>query len=127
MKKIPLDRPKLHPSFIGNTIVWTKSAPFFRNRRGVLLHRVRSASTSISDPEEPHSCVQYLCGNIGHVFTREDFTDSPAASEVLCIQCEAVAKKRGLPTADELAGYHVHVGRAKAVRACCLNTPVESE
>lgn len=47
------------------------------------------------------------------------FLDSPPDDKILCARCEEFAAKNGLPSADSLAGRHVHVGRTIAAITCC--------
>ena len=49
---------------------------------------------------------------------------SPAeADKLLCAACERNAVLAGLPSAYELAGRHVHLGKLKAVQTCCVGEP----
>lgn len=43
----------------------------------------------------------------------------PPDDRILCARCEAIAVANGLPSADELAGRHVHKGGVVAVATCC--------
>lgn len=105
-------------------IRWKKSPPFFANPRGILTHRVRSITThlhnyhSYGKPDRHHH-VDYCCGGGANSSTCEGLTDEPPASRLLCERCEQLAIEAGLPSADELAGRHVHVGRVKPFRTCC--------
>ena len=47
------------------------------------------------------------------------FVDVPPDDALLCSRCEAVAVEAGLPSADSLAGRHVHLGKCVAVQTCC--------
>lgn len=47
------------------------------------------------------------------------FLAAPPEDKILCARCEAIAVANGLPSAAELAGRHVHVGRTVAVMTCC--------
>lgn len=120
MKKI-VCRPHSHPHEEIN--VWKKCAPFFQNPRGVLLHRVYTAFTFFKDDGSiQHSHVTYWCRNGTNLHDRRDneaFTDAPREDQILCVHCEGRATSAGELSADELAGYHVHIGTAKAVRVCC--------
>lgn len=98
---------------------WKACLPFVDNSRGMLLHRPRNGST-YNIHKHPHIAVQFWCGMVvtasdGHL----SFTDSPPEEKILCEKCEAAAVANGLPSASELAGKHVHIGRTKAVITCC--------
>jgi len=111
-------------------VVWRKAVPFFQNPRGVMLHRVRSVETLIhklEHPEvyskgfrQPYNAIRYWCGNTTLARGTAGWTEFPDDQHVLCERCEQIAVKAGYPPADELAGRHVHVGRAKAFRTCCV-------
>ena len=51
------------------------------------------------------------------------FLAAPPADKLLCEACERSAVLAGLPSADELAGRHVHIGKIKAVQTCCVGEP----
>lgn len=113
-------RHRRRESMERNTSVqWKMSAPFVVNKRAVLTHRVKSASShpSFRDGLPHHSCVNWCNSsfNSGHL----EFTEEPPDSRLLCEVCEANAVRAGELTADELAGRHVHKGRLKAFRTCC--------
>jgi hypothetical protein len=101
-----------------HTVHWKSALPFFYNSRGWLVHRVRSAHTYIRHGETKHSVVHYLCGAIGSVSFGEFFADPPS-NRLVCESCEFIARKRKLPSADELAGRHCHVGRIRVEQTCC--------
>lgn len=97
---------------------WKKVVPFAVNLRGVLIHRVRSAGTFINlDGTLRHEVADYWCGNSG---LRVQFVADPPEDRLLCVFCEAKAIAAGELSADELAGRHVHIGRVRGVRTCCL-------
>lgn len=101
---------------------WLQSPPFFLNPRGVLVHRVRHVQTYFRAGTETHHSVGYLCGN-GCCFdldsTDSRFYDDPPQDRLVCAFCEAAAARKGKPSADKLAGRHVHRGVLKAHRVCC--------
>lgn len=98
-------------------IEWKRSLPFVFNPRGVLLHRVKSAhTTGVFGGDSPYTSVIYWCGNIGR---DPEFYADPPADKLLCARCETFAVNAGEPSADTLAGRHVHVGKAVPVRTCC--------
>lgn len=51
------------------------------------------------------------------------FLAAPPDDKLLCEACERNAVLAGLPSADELAGRHVHLGKIKAVQTCCVGEP----
>ena len=116
MSLIELEKPKRLSS---KQAPWKACLPFVDNSRASLIHRPRSGST-YSIHKNPHIAVQFWCGmavtaSDGHL----SFLDSPPDGKILCEKCEANAVKNGLPSADELAGKHVHKGRTVAVVTCC--------
>lgn len=117
MTKIALSRKK---KIARNEYPWASCLPFVENSRGTLIHRPRRASTYNIHRSGPHIGVEFWCGM--HVSTSKGnltFLSSPADGKILCERCEAIAVLRGLPTADELAGRHVHKGKTIAVSTCC--------
>ena len=115
-KKLPLERPrKIHRG----EIPWAGCAPFVENSRGTLIHRPRRGSTYNVHPGGPHLGLEFWCGmhaTGGRNFT---FLAAPPEGRILCERCEAAAVANGLPSADDLAGRHVHIGSTKAVATCC--------
>lgn len=97
----------------------TSSAPFVENSRGVLIHRPRSGAI-YNIHKNPHIGVRFWCGMATTSSgTNLTFLDSPPDDKILCARCEEFAAKNGLPSADSLAGRHVHVGRTIAAITCC--------
>lgn len=124
MSLIELKRPKRIHSW---QVPWKSCLPFVENSRGVLMHRPRSGST-YNIHKKPHIAVQFWCGmsvtaNDGHL----TFTDSPSEGAILCERCEAMATKNDLPSADELAGRHIHKGKVIPVVTCCQPPVAEGE
>lgn len=120
--KILLRKEKDH--FYANgrasAVQWKRSLPFFLNCRGYLIHRVRSAKTHVDDDgTRRHSSVHYLCGNFTSCDDGEFFADPPT-DRLLCVFCEFAAKKLSMPSADAIAGRHVHIGKIRAERVCCV-------
>ncbi len=126
MLKLPLQRRKPHPLFVGTTLPWARCLPFVRNDRGLLIHRPRSV-TGINIHATAHLAIRYWCG--AGVASRSGITflPSPDESDLLCEMCEKRAVDSGLPSAYSLAGRHVHFGRLKAIRTCCNETGGEHE
>ena len=113
---------ELEPRYRNNDtcyVHWLKALPFFANPRGVLVHRVKHAQTILHGGIRSHDHVNYWCGNGCNAHGLRGWTDRPDRTQVLCEKCEQAAVDAGMPASDELAGRHVHVGRAKAVRTCC--------
>ena len=99
---------------------WVKCKPFVENKRGVLIHRPRSAATYQLHKSSPHIGITFWCGmsstdSKGHL----SLLDTPPEGSILCERCEAIAVKNGLPSADDLAGRHVHKGRTAPIVTCC--------
>lgn len=104
----------------GRILQWKKSLPFFDNPRGVLIHRVESVTTFNVNDDRPHIAVRYVCGNsTTDDDTKEHFLAAPPANRLLCARCEFIAKQTRRPSADEIVGRHVHIGRVVAERVCC--------
>lgn len=89
--------------------------PFVQADRGKLAHRPRRAALH-NIWKAPRFSTQYLCG--GTVTQKVDgflFTNDP--TRPVCSRCEALAIQLGMPSASEIAGRHVCVGRTVVV-AC---------
>lgn len=99
---------------------WIKCAPFVENKRGKLIHRPRAGATYQLHKSGPHIGITFWCGmavtDHGGKLT---LLDAPPEHSILCERCEEIALTNGLPSADELAGRHVHKGRTAAVSSCC--------
>lgn len=96
----------------------TSCRPFIENTRAVLIHRPRWISVYRTNPKKPHLGVHYLCGN-GTIGDKNIiFLDRPPANKLVCHNCERIALAGGLPSSDEIAGHHVHLGKVVAVRTC---------
>jgi len=99
---------------------WLSCLPFVENSRGTLIHRPRSGKTYNIHRTGPHVAMSFWCGmavsSDGKNFT---FLDQPPEGKILCEKCEEAAILAGMPSADELAGRHVHKGRTRAVATCC--------
>lgn len=117
--RLPLERPR---KISANEFPWAACAPFVENSRGTLIHRPRNGST-YNIHRRPHVSVHFWCG----MGTSSDgknltFLAAPPEERILCARCEAIAVANGLPSADELAGRHVHKGGVVAVMTCCQST-----
>jgi hypothetical protein len=99
-------------------VIWSRCAPFVENSRGILIHRPRTVVT-YNTKRRPHIGIGYWCGN--HVSGDKTFTflAAPPEHKLLCVRCEQAAVAAHLPSADALAGRHVHQGRLKAIQTCC--------
>lgn len=120
--KIPLERTKMpewkNPKFVEFHI---KSAePFLRNKKAILIHRVRSAFITGREDRKQHMAVHSHCGQgVCGDGDKLDFVACPGEMEVVCQRCEDMAIERGLPSSSELAGRHVHTGGVKPYMNCC--------
>ena len=123
MLKIPLRSAKPYPRpYKHGVMPWASCAPFLENSRGVLIHRPMTVRT-ITLLGETHLAIKYWCGN-GVAGKRSlTFLSDPPAGKLLCEACERRAVDAGLPSAHELAGRHVHLGKIKAVQTCCGGEP----
>ena len=120
MMKIPLEKNRSDAFYrSGKIFPWVKCKPFVENKRGVLIHRPRSAET-FHLHKKPHIGISFWCGmSVTDDGGKLTLLDAPPEDSILCERCEAAAVKAGLPTADQLAGRHVHKGRTVAVVTCC--------
>ena len=114
--KIRLDRKKNHRF----GIAWAESSPFVDNSLALLVHRPRYITThKIGEKYKSHIAVEALCGNSFTGTKKFTFLDAPPDNKLLCARCEEVAAKRNMPSAESLAGRHVHIGRLVAQQMCC--------
>lgn len=114
MTMIALEQPA-YPYYVEH---FDRSFPFYANPRGQLIHRVKSAVTIFDNGEPSHISVRYWCNN-GSTAGADGFAEFPPEERLLCVPCERNAVDHGQPTADELAGRHVHLGVMKPHRVCC--------
>ena len=116
--KIPLQKP----DDIGSAAAFVRdSEPFVTNKLGKLVHRPKSAKIySRNGCIKPHMAVHYHCGNcaVGD-FGKLTFVPEPDADALLCKLCEEKAVLDGLPSANDIVGRHVHVGKLRAFQVCC--------
>lgn len=112
---------KVKPDRCGNgaltSMQWKKALPFYLNPRGLLIHRVESVTTYFLHGKRSHIAVTYLCNN--STTADGEFLAKPPAGRLVCHSCELFAKKKRKPSADQLVGRHVHVGRIRVEQACC--------
>lgn len=102
-----------------------KSLPFAVNSRGVLVHRVRSLGIFLSiDGAYSHHSAHYHCNAFA---SGVSLVAEPDQAAIVCHVCEARCKYLGLPSAEELVGRHVHVGRKVAIANCCSGVVVDHE
>lgn len=102
---------------------YKRSAPFFENPRGVLIHRVRSLFRLTflpSEHREPWHIVEYWCENSAR--PRDSEVDDgllfDPGDKLVCARCEANAVAKGQKTSSELAGRHVCIGVCRPVNVC---------
>lgn len=112
-------RPKW-PAHHRETVRYRKRGrPFFWNHRGLLIHRVRAICEHLDgNGNVTHSTIDYWCGNVGRE-CRGQYFEKPPTDRLLCVHCEQRAAAAGEPTASDLAGRHVCIGRLKVHRLCC--------
>lgn len=117
MPKLALDTKLIAPSAIA---IWKSCLPFVENTRGVLIHRPRCVAThKVAERWPSHIAIHYYCGAVATGGRHLTFLTKPPTSAILCAGCERNALKAGLPSADTLAGRHVHIGGVKAFKHCC--------
>ena len=112
-KQVQLDQFRYTRSKKGRTFGIRTALPFVQSFRGKLAHRPRRAALhNIWDA--PHFSTQYLCGTmVTHKPDGFTFTDDPSLP--VCSRCEAIAVEAGMPSASEIAGRHVCIGRTVVV------------
>lgn len=98
--------------------LWKSSLPFVDNGRAILLHRPREI-TSYHIHKYPHLAVHCFCGACFTGNTKFTFLAIPGDDKLLCRRCEDIAVHNGLPSADEIAGRHIHVGGLVPKQLCC--------
>lgn len=117
MSKVRLDTLKGKRFAKGNC---SASLPFIANKQGVLIHRPRRISIhQLTINHSPHIAIEYWCGNHCCGLNKFTFLDAPPEGAFVCTYCEQKAVEAGEKTSDELVGRHVHVGKIKAIQACC--------
>lgn len=97
---------------------WRDSLPFVANKAGKLIHRPKGV-TLFNTPRGSHIAVHYYCDQgvtDNQSKGKLSFSDSIDADDMLCEACEARAVMAGFPSASEIVGRHVHIGKLKVVR-----------
>lgn len=118
MIKLPLERPK--DVTRGTQFPWASCLPFVENSRGILIHRPRTVST-YQLMKKTHIGIGFWCGMHTTGGNNLTFLPTPPENSILCERCEQFAVANGLPSADKVAGRHVHKGRTKAFITCCTD------
>lgn len=102
------------------SIPWTACEPFVENTKATLIHRVRHVTThKIGDRWKAHIAVTMWCGNGSTGTKKFTFLAEPPQGRILCARCEDAAVGFGHPSAESIAGRHVHTGGVIAVARCC--------
>lgn len=110
---------------IGKEFPWASCAPFVENSRGTLIHRPRMGITYNLHKTGPHIAILFFCGmRVSSSGKNLTFLSSPPEGRIVCEKCEEKAIENWLPSADSLAGRHVHKGKTIAVATCCENRHV---
>lgn len=104
---------------IGPPISWTESLPFVRNKRGGLIHRVRSINEYSMTGRRNHIGITYWCNGGSNGLEKFTFLSKPSDDEVVCKRCEEEAMRLLGISSEYLAGKHVHIGGLKAIKECC--------
>ena len=84
-----------------------RALPFYKSRRGVYVHRVRSMKQFWRDGKFHHASVQFWCGNCGHLGEQGYLMSSVPEDEVLCATCEGRAIGSGEDGARVINGRPV--------------------
>lgn len=115
--KILLRKAKYTP--YRGSIAWNTCLPFVDNKRAQLIHRPKEVTTYVHY-KFPYLGVKAWCNN---TFVGDKFTflaDIADGGKLLCSRCEAMAIENGLPSSSEIVGHHVHIGKLKPIRICCI-------
>ena len=115
--KLALTKSKTHKHYKPD-LQWSSALPFIENTRAVLIHRPRQVNVHKTNRGN-HLGVHLFCGN---VFTGTDkltFLEIPPVDSILCARCEQQALKVNFPSAESIAGRHVHIGGIFARAHCC--------
>ncbi len=112
-----------HPN-LGEMRAWPRSLPFFRANAGLLFHRVAYVTDHLRhDGKVSHTSIHYICNNSSFIRGESEFVADPSKSgRLVCTACEFHAAMKRKPTADQIVGHHVHVGRLRVEQACCDHT-----
>lgn len=104
---------------------WKTCLPFVENRMGVLIHRPREVVSirGITIRHGNYLSVHNWCGQSVNGYDKFTFLEAPPDEALLCARCEALAVYNGLPSAESLAGRHVHIGKVIGVKICCEGKP----
>lgn len=118
--KLPLESSKSRDL---RALRWSSCLPFVENSRGVLIHRPRTGATYNIHKSGPHVGIGFWCGmSVSCDGKNLTFHATPPAGRIVCARCEAAAVASGMPSADELAGHHVHIGRTITAPTCCQDS-----
>lgn len=102
-------------------IAWKECSPFIDNTKAALVHRPRYVTThKIGDKWQAHIAIEAWCGNSFTGTKKFTFLDQPPEGKLLCARCEFMAQKSNMPSADSIAGRHVHLGRLVPQKLCCI-------
>lgn len=123
--KYPLRMKSLRADLKKNAIQWASALPFVENKRAILIHRPKAATTHTLF-KKPHISVEYFCGSIQTGNDKFTFLSVPPMDSVLCNRCEIAALEAGMPSADSLAGRHVHKGGMRAYTTCGHALPTDT-
>ena len=118
--KLRLERAKDLPRVDPGAIPWAACQPFVENSRAMLIHRPRTVTTHVSKKYGQHIYMGLWCGAGFSGRKKFTFLDAPPDGKLLCSRCEEKAVAAGLPSAHQLTGKHVHVGKCVAVQTCCV-------
>lgn len=106
-------------------INYEKSAPFFENPAGVLIHRVKALySLRWKDRDkDPWWIVDYWCCNTGRSESIDDGLLFDPGKKLVCARCEALAVAAGEKTSSQIARRHVCIGECRPVNVCPRHAP----
>lgn len=117
-KKVALQKPKEYnwrPP--GRAIKWAKLAlPFYKSRKGVYVHRVRSMNQYWKDGQFTHAAVEFWCGNNGHFGEKGYLMATVPPGEVCCATCEGRAIGAGMDGARQINGREVMFSPRRGAR-----------
>lgn len=111
-------KPNRYGRAYADATVIERGLPFCIKR--YLVHRVRLMDQHVNGNGKPrHRSCDMWCGSSGFP-DRNEMTDRPSKSRLLCEACERKAVEAGEPTTQQIVGYHIHTGRMVTRQTCHL-------
>ncbi len=107
--KVELHQEKLSDwhAFGHITKTVSKALPFYKSRKGVYVHRVRSMNQYWRHGKYHHASIGFWCGNTGHLGEKGVLLAKVPDGEVVCATCEGRAIGAGQDGARVINGQAV--------------------